>query len=359
MKNGLAWKILLLILIVGGFCGCGSDDIGDTDGRITDSDLEGGGRIPSVTIEKIRSEAGEGRTEVWWRLNADPAPKTDLAVAVRSNGFNWVIIPKSKNNSETFNMGFFADTQIVVEPLPMVSIVGKGLVVDLEELQKRLPDESLGGHRIPADFDFPLYKVGDLSHILVEGEQLNDASAAFVSATPASGVQIAANAIIIVTFDNDPGDVTASAGTVAGAGKVRHIAGPFREGVLILSFSWTNGDGSHSLRYTVIIPDNTAPKVTGGTVKDGDEDVDPEKINADRVIEITFSEEVAGNIALQTEAGDDIGWIGSVRGNKGTLELVKGREIGNKTTYVIKGRVSDAAGNETKISITFTTRGKE
>ncbi len=85
MKNGLAWKILLFILIVGGFCGCGSDDIGDTDGSITDSDLEGEGRILTVTIEKMRSEKGEGRTEVWWRLNADPAPKTDLAVAVQSN----------------------------------------------------------------------------------------------------------------------------------------------------------------------------------------------------------------------------------------------------------------------------------
>ena len=77
------------------------------------------------------------------------------------------------------------------------------------------------------------------------------------------------------------------------------------------------------------------------------------------MIEVTFSEEVTGNIALQTEAGDNVGWIGKVEGTKGTLDIVKGKEIGNETTYVIAGKVSDAAGNETEVSITFTTKGKE
>ena len=135
--------------------------------------------------------------------------------------------------------------------------------------------------------------------------------------------------------------------------------GPFTEGALTLSISWTNGDGSTSLTYTVAAADNEAPTVTGGTVSDGDEDVDPEGINGDGVIEITFSEDVSGNIALQTEGGDDVGWIGKVEGTKGTLDLVKGKEIGNETTYVIAGKVSDAAGNETEVSVTFTTKGKE
>ena len=47
------------------------------------------------------------------------------------------------------------------------------------------------------------------------------------------------------------------------------------------------------------------------------------------------------------------------KGNKGTLELVKGRELENETTYVIAGKVSDAAGNSTDVSVTFVTRGKE
>lgn len=183
-------------------------------------------------------------------------------------------------------------------------------------------------------------------------------AASFSSATPASG-DLASNGTITVTFDNDPGDVMASpAGTVAGSGKSRTISGPFPEGALALTLSWTNGDGSHTLNYTVTAPDTTAPTVTGGTVSDGDEDVDPAEIN-DGGIEITFSEEVSGNIALQTEAGDNVGWLGNVDGTTGTLELVAGKEIGNETTYVIKGTVSDGAGNELAVEITFTTAAKE
>ena len=121
------------------------------------------------------------------------------------------------------------------------------------------------------------------------------------------------------------------------------------------------GGNEPEVRVKLVVPtvDNTAPTVTGGTVFDGDEDVDSEAINSDGEIEITFSEEVSGNIALQTEGGDDVGWFGKVEGNKGTLELVKGKEIGNETTYVIAGKVADATGNETEVSITFTTKGKE
>lgn len=191
-------------------------------------------------------------------------------------------------------------------------------------------------------------------------EEEEVAAAEFSSAAPASGATIAANATITLTFSSDPGDVTVSpAGTVGGGGKTRTITGPFTEGALTLNVAWTNGDGSTSLSYTVAAADNEAPTVTGGTVEDGEEDVDPEEINGDGMIEVTFSEEVSGNIALQTEAGDDVGWLGKVEGTKGTLELVKGKEIGNETTYVIAGKVADAAGNETEVSVTFTTKGKE
>ena len=109
---------------------------------------------------------------------------------------------------------------------------------------------------------------------------------------------------------------------------------------------------------TVKAADNTAPSVISSTVKDGEVDVDPTAINEDR-IEITFSEPVKPAIrkfiALQTEEGDDVGWLGRVDGNKATLEPVAGKELSSNTTYVIKGRFSDAAGNETEISITFTT----
>ena len=190
-----------------------------------------------------------------------------------------------------------------------------------------------------------------------DSETEEDAAPAnFVSATPPGG-DIAANGSITVTFDNAPKDVTVSAGTVTVAGKSATITGPFPPGALALTITWA--DGTQALTYNVTAPDTDPPTVTGGTVKDGDKDVDPEAINSDAKIEIEFSEDVSGNIALQTEGGDDVGWLGKVDGNKGTLELVKGKEIGNETTYVIAGKVSDAAGNSTDVSVTFVTKGKE
>ena len=175
-------------------------------------------------------------------------------------------------------------------------------------------------------------------------------------ASPPGG-EIAANATIMVAFENAPADVTVNAGTVTVAGKTATITGPFTPGPLALTITWP--DGTMRLNYTVIAPDTDLPTITGGTVKDGDKDVDPEVINTDGKIEIEFSEVISGNIALQTEGGDDVGWLGKVEGNKATLELVKGKEISNETTYVIKGKVSDAAGNSIEVSVIFVTKGKE
>ena len=186
-----------------------------------------------------------------------------------------------------------------------------------------------------------------------------DPDAAITGSTPADGGDLAANSSITINFDNAPGDVTVSPGTATVAGKTATVSGPFTPGALALSVSWTNGDGNATLNFNVTAADDTAPTVTGGTVEDGAEDVDPADINGDATIEITFSEDVTGNIALQTEGGDDVGWISKVEGTKGTLDLVAGKEIGNETTYVIKGTVKDAAGNETEVSVTFTTKGKE
>ena len=177
----------------------------------------------------------------------------------------------------------------------------------------------------------------------------------FVSATPAGG-DIAAKETITVTFDNAPVDVTVTAGTVTVAGKTATITGPFTPGPLELTITWA--DGTQTLHYTVASPCCAGPNITGGTVKDGDTDVDPEVINSDGKIEIFFSEEVTGNIILQTEDGDDVGWIATVAGTKGTLELVRGRELVNETVYVIVGKISDVKGNQIGIEITFVTKGK-
>lgn len=179
---------------------------------------------------------------------------------------------------------------------------------------------------------------------------------AFVSVHPRIDSELTVNDTITFTFDSPPADVTINAGVATIDGKIVTITGPFTSGPLNLTIGWN--DGSLTFTYTVAGPDTDAPDISSGTVSDGDKDVDAKVINSTARIEITFSEEVSGNITLQTAAGVDIGWLGKVEGNKGILELVKGKELGNEITYIIAGKVKDAAGNSTDISITFTTASK-
>lgn len=181
-------------------------------------------------------------------------------------------------------------------------------------------------------------------------------AAAFVSAEPASG-DLAANGSIKVTFDNNPGDVTVSAGTVAGSGKSRTINGPFTAGALALTIEWTNGEGSHTLNYTVVAADEAAPEVTGSNPKDGAEGVDPAKVFEDG-IEVTFNEPVTGDLMLM-DGDDDVGWTSKADGNKIMLSGNAGQELSNETEYEIAGTVKDGAGNEAEVSLTFVTKAKE
>ena len=194
-----------------------------------------------------------------------------------------------------------------------------------------------------------------------------DPPAAFLAVTPSSGSVIARNETINVLFDNVLSGVWVSQGTVTVASNAAIITGPFTPGPLVLTIGWD--DGSHTFNYTVEDffappPDNTAPMIIGGTFGKGEFwlDVDPERINTDAVIEIEFSENVdslPGQIRLNDDGGDDVGWHGSFQDNLAILELVKGKELGWGTTYVIEGWVSDPAGNALDFRITFVTKGKE
>ena len=177
--------------------------------------------------------------------------------------------------------------------------------------------------------------------------------AALESVEPAADSEITPNDSITLTFDHPPEDVTVSDGVEIITDNIVTITGPFTPGTLELTVTWA--DGSVEFTYTVIEPDTEPPSITSGTIGDGDEDVDAEAINSSALIEIAFSEDVSGTIALKTEAGDDVGWVGEVKGDKATLKLVKGKELDPETTYVISGKVEDAAGNETDINITFAT----
>ena len=169
---------------------------------------------------------------------------------------------------------------------------------------------------------------------------------------------LAANGSITVTFDNAPSDIVVSTGTVKITGKTVIITGPFTLGKLTLTITWA--DGTKVLNYKVTGPDGPdVLRVTGGTIRDGDKDVNAESINSDGWIEVTFTEEVTGNIALQTEDGVDVGWVGKVEGYMATLELVKGKELTNATVYVVVGKISTADGiQQIDIKVTFATKSK-
>ena len=86
----------------------------------------------------------------------------------------------------------------------------------------------------------------------------NIPNASFVSVTPTSGGNLAANGSISITFDNNPGDVTVSAGSVTTSGKTRTISAPaggFPVGAITINIVWTNGDGFHDLTYNVVAAD--------------------------------------------------------------------------------------------------------
>ena len=74
-----------------------------------------------------------------------------------------------------------------------------------------------------------------------ENEKYTDPGPLFPYAIPASGTDLAANGIITLVFDNDPGNVLVSVGTVSGTGKTRKISAPadgFAMGALALSVTW-------------------------------------------------------------------------------------------------------------------------
>lgn len=190
--------------------------------------------------------------------------------------------------------------------------------------------------------------------ITVEDEDAKEApDAVFVSANPSVGETIATNGKIIVYFDINPGEVTASVGTVAGIGRSRVINGPFDIGVLALTIDWENGAGSYTLNYTVVAADITPPEVTGSRPADGEKDVDPSDV-FENGIEVVFNESVTGSLMLLSD-GSDLSWESYSDGDTIRLIGIAGSELSSETEYKIFGTVADNAGNETEVSIIFVT----
>ena len=283
----ISWLLIGLLIVC--LFSCGGDDAGNDGDSIADLKSH----VPTITIERLRSEkvereenfseqlivdgsfVGHRTTHILkvgerisWRLKAFPAPKTDLVVStIPKSKQNWIVIPKFQNHSEEFISTVFDDETIEIHPLPMVSIVGVGLVVDLEKLQKDLPNESRGGHRIPKDFDFPLYNVGDPSKILCDdcGENVigftdelhpDELHATTVTVIPVPGATIPSNQQFSLIFNKGVIAATVNGAAVTGSG-THWIAAPgLQQGPgQNLNITWTNRDGTVSSKvvgpYTV------------------------------------------------------------------------------------------------------------
>jgi hypothetical protein len=214
------------------------------------------------------------------------------------------------------------------------------------------PDDSVGGAKA---IIFRILKPA------VDGDDDDDGVKApdFQSISPPAGSVVAGNQQFTITFSGVALRVTVNGTPTAPAdGRIVTWRGNLPPGAVALSIAWEGGAGATAV-YTVIAPDNTPPRVSGGSVKDGDKDIDPEPLNVDGIT-IQFTELVAKqSLKLTLEDGTDIGWLTKTDGNRVVFEPIKGRELGNETTFKIQGVVSDGAGNEVRISITFVTKGKE
>ena len=153
------FSLISMLIIVVCYFGCSREEVGD--GSIADSLT-----VSVITIKKNQSKALKGGIGVWWQLHADPAPKSDLAVRL-NDGQAWAVIPKSQQTSEMFYFKFYRDTEIRIDFLPLISVVGKGPSVNIKALGE-LPIKTIEGHVIPKDYNFHIYSVGDPAAFLVK-----------------------------------------------------------------------------------------------------------------------------------------------------------------------------------------------
>ena len=144
---------------------------------------------------------------------------------------------------------------------------------------------------------------------------------------------------------------------------------------IIITLTTTEGEVS-TYEVNIAEHDTTAPEVIYSYPKNDVEGITPEALHTNGIT-VVFSEPVTGRLYL-LDGGYDVGWESNIDGNtiiligppfKGiivtaidedegggyTVSYLSDRAIGYETLYIIAGKVADNAGNETNVSITFTT----
>ena len=391
-------RLLLWILIPLCLLGCDGNIFDDDDDvRPADTDPSEEYRVPTITIKKIEGEKIEERPtvrgeKITWRLDANPAPITDVVIQISIPSANnqsvdvWVLIPKFKPTSEVLTNTIYGGA-IEIVALPMLSIVGEGVVVDVETLRKGLPIDTYRGHRIPTDFDFPLYNVGNPSQILCDDclapvslpqptppptdplppareevapppPPVGPPPATDVRVFPIPGTITPTNPEFGLTFDEDILAASINGFAATGA-RLRWLVAPvLTEGSVSLDVRWINQDGSTGSKrvgpYTVKDPDTAPPRIIRGTVGNGALRVDPIMIN-ERGFTYEFNEPVTGSIELVDAFGANLNWSAEVANRVATLAPVAGQGLSFETAYAVEIDVRDAAGNRSQLRIVFVT----
>ena len=109
-------------------------------------------------------------------------------------------------------------------------------------------------------------------------------AATSVQVTPAGGTIPSTQSFTLV-FNEGIESATVNGAAAEGSGKNFTASPALTQGDgVMLNIAWKNRDGtdgsSQAGPYTVSDPDTEPPVITGGTVKNGDADVDPAPINA-------------------------------------------------------------------------------
>jgi hypothetical protein len=202
------------------------------------------------------------------------------------------------------------------------------------------------------------------------GEAKLPDTTAITATTPAAGGSLAENGTVTITFDEAPKSATVNGQPTTVQGKTATWAanGLSVGQTATLNVAWTSNSGTGGSGtagpFTITSSDTTPPSITASTVKDGEQGVDPEAINASG-IEIKWDEAIQkGTATFVIEGGDDLKWIPTWDQLAGTLKFEvgpAGKNLGNEVTYVIEIiGVKDVVGNAFPDSkITFVTKPKE
>ena len=249
-----------------------------------------------------------------------------------------------------------------------------------------MPSNTYGGHRIPTDFDFPLYNVGNPSQILCDDciapvsppqptlptnpppsnlpspppvkEDAGPPPATDVEVSPVPGTTILPDPRFVLTFDQSIIAATVNRFPATGFGHSWRVFPTLAVGSVFLNVEWTNQDGSTGSKvvgpYAVIEPDTTPPRIVSGTVANGEIKVAPGSINAGG-FRYDFDEPVTGSIKLLDGFGIVLNWIASVAGQTATLDRITGQKLLPESTYFIEIDAQDTAGNPSRIRIVFVT----